>query len=140
LNFHSFLARLANEGLITGSHIAIYQLRRALEEAHTVREIANCEISVACEWIIRSGMMLYCKARNAEPLNKDEARMMKAGSLYDGKIGHCLERWQFWKSRFSVVKDEVDEEVAEMAQRAVDAMETLERDMGTRKFQAGTEQ
>ncbi|KAN0076507.1 hypothetical protein V8E54_006649 [Elaphomyces granulatus] len=57
--------------------------------------------------------------------------MTKAGSLYDGKIGHCLDRWQFWKSRFSEVKDEVDEEVAEMAQRAADAMETLEREAST---------
>ena len=53
--------------------------------------------------------------------------MTKAGSLYDGKIGHCLDRWQFWKSRFSKVKHEVDEEVAKMVQQAIIEMERAEK-------------
>jgi len=36
------------------------------------------------------------------------------------------ERWQFWKLRFSRVKDEVDKEVAE---QAVCAMEKIEKSM-----------
>ena len=41
--------------------------------------------------------------------------------------GFCRERWQFWKLRFSKVKDEVDKEVAEMAQQAIGAMEKAEK-------------
>jgi hypothetical protein len=55
--------------------------------------------------------------------------MQATGPLYKGKPGLCLERWLFWKSRFSRVTDEVDEEVAEMAQQAVGEMERAEKVM-----------
>ena len=53
--------------------------------------------------------------------------MTKCRSLHNGEAGFCQERWQFWKLRFSKLKDEVDKDVAEMAQQAVCAMEALEK-------------
>ena len=77
--------------------IDLLELRDALERENTVREVANCNISTASELIIRSGVDL------------------------------CPERWLFWKSRLSkVTTDEVDEEVAMMAQQAVSEMERVE--------------
>lgn len=49
------------------------------------------------------------------------------GPLYKGEPGLCLERWQFWKSRFFKVKHEVDEEVSKMALLAIGGMELAER-------------
>jgi hypothetical protein len=40
----------------------MHELHTALEEGHPAREVANCKISVASEWIIRCGMKLYSEA------------------------------------------------------------------------------
>jgi hypothetical protein len=73
-------------------------------------------------------MELYREARNGSPLNDDPV-MRNTGPLYKGKPGLCPERWLFWKSRFSKVTDEVDEEVVKMAQQAVCEMERAEKVM-----------
>jgi Protein of unknown function (DUF3632) len=125
------VARLTSAGLTNhASYITIWELRHALEDESAAKEIANCNVSVASEWIIRNGMQLYSKALNPEPLDEYEKRVTMGGSLYNGEVGLCRERWQFWKLRFSEVKDEVDEEVAKMAQQAINAMETIEKAMG----------
>jgi Protein of unknown function (DUF3632) len=123
------VARLTSAGLTNNrSYIAIWELRGALEDESAAKEIANCNVSVASEWIIRNGMQLYSKALNPEPL--EEKRVTRGGPSYNGEVGLCRERWQFWKLRFSKVKDEVDEEVAKMAQQAINAMEAIEKAMG----------
>ncbi|KAN0068825.1 Protein of unknown function (DUF3632) domain containing protein [Elaphomyces granulatus] len=128
LNLNSFTARLKREGLIHGTRFAMAQLRNALEEENTVREVANCNISVASQWIIRSGVELYREARDGGSLS-DEPMMKLAGPLYNREPGLCPERWLFWKSRFSMVMNEVDEEVAKMTQQAVGEMERAEKVM-----------
>jgi Protein of unknown function (DUF3632) len=111
----------------------------ALEIENTVREVANCHVSVASEWIIRSGIELYREARNGGPLNDlDEPYMKRAGPLYKGQLGLCLDRWLFWKSRFSKITDEVDEGVAKMAQQAVGEMERIEKVLGKRALDLDT--
>jgi hypothetical protein len=92
-----------------------------LEQENTVREVANCDISVASQWVIRSGTELYREGLAGGPLNNDEPGMKVTG--YNGKPGLCLERWQIWKSQFSKVKYEVDEEVAKMVHQAIIEME-----------------
>jgi hypothetical protein len=113
------------------------RLRDALEQENTVREVANCHVSVASEWIIRSGMELYREARNGMPLN-DEPCMKRAGPLYKGQLGLCPDRWLFWKSRFSKIMDEADEEVAKMAQQTVGEMERIEKVMRKRAMDLDT--
>ena len=105
------------EGLVSPTPRAVSRLRTALEQENTVREVANCDISVASQWVIRMGTELYREALAGGPLNNDEPGMKMTGPLYNGKPGLCPERWQFWKSRFSKVKHEVDEEVAKMVQQ-----------------------
>jgi Protein of unknown function (DUF3632) len=91
------------------------ELRRALEHENATKEIANWKISVASQWIIISGMQLY-----SEALKSRATVWIPCGeyNLFKGWT-HCLERWQFWKLRFSEVKDGVDEEVAKMVQQAL---------------------
>jgi hypothetical protein len=52
---------------------------------------------------------------------------LSPGPLYGGEGGLCHDRWEFWKLRFSEVKDEVDEEVAKMAQQAAGEMKRIEK-------------
>ena len=50
----------------------------------------------------------------------------------------CRERWEFWKFRFSEIQGQVDE-VAKMAQRAVDEMETVEKGIKKRHLDLYTD-
>ena len=130
------------EGLIHGTLVAMSQLCE-LERDKTVREVANCDISVASQWIIRCGMELYKVARDRGPLKDDPGMAVGHGPLcngplYKGPLGLCLERWLFWKSRLSRVRDEVDEEVAKMAQQAVGEMERAEKAMRKRAMDLST--
>jgi uncharacterized protein DUF3632 len=120
------VARITNEGLTPGCTLGLWELRLGLEENAT-KATANCNVSVASEWIIRSGIRLYSEALNPMSLDEHEMRSERGGPLYNGQVGHCRERWQFWKFRFSKVKDEVDEDVAQMIQQAVDEMERIEK-------------
>jgi Protein of unknown function (DUF3632) len=138
LNLNSFVAHLKREDLIHGTIFAVSELREALEDKNTVREVANYNIAVASEWIVRTGMQLYKEARNGEPLLDDDPSMKITGPLYEGKPGLCLERWLFWKSQFSRVTDEVDEEVAQMAQQAAGEMERVEKVMRKRAMDLST--
>jgi Protein of unknown function (DUF3632) len=76
---NSFTARLHSESLLVDTtHLAMHELHTALEEELPAREAANCKISAASEWIIRSGMKLYSEAS----LHNEESRTFR-------------ERWQF---------------------------------------------
>jgi len=125
LSLNSFAARLTGEGVMEGTHLALYRLRMALEEENVTREDANSNISVASVWIIRSGLRLYLKSRNT--VLSEKPRMQETGSLYGGPSDLCPERWQF------EVMDEVDEEVAKMAQQAIDRMEFIEKNFGKQR-------
>jgi Protein of unknown function (DUF3632) len=106
-------------------------IRYALEEENP-REIANCNVSVASEWIIQIGLHFFRAIQEIESRGEDEdttiyqGKMFPVGPLYHGKIGLCRERWEFWKLRFSEIQGQVDEEVSKMVQRAVDEMERVE--------------
>jgi len=133
LNLNSFTARITSEGLIDGSILGLWEIREALEEENSTKAIANCNISVASEWIIRSGTKLYSEVLNAAPLDESEARATMGGDLYKGQAGFCQERWDFWKFRLSMVnKDDVDEDAAKMAQQTVKTMTGIEKAMEKR--------
>jgi hypothetical protein len=121
------MARMTSEGLVDGSLFALWEIREALEEEIGSKAAANCYISVASEWVITSGKQLYNEVLKAEPQDERQARIMQGGSLYNGEPGFCQKRWQFWKLRFSQLKDEVDKDVAEIAQQAICVMEVIEK-------------
>jgi hypothetical protein len=117
-------------GLTSQRYFAIWALRDAFEENMVAKEVANCEVSVASEWLIRCGTVLYNEALSAGQLDEHEAMITRSGSLYNGEAGYCLERWQFWKLRLSELKDPVDEPVTKMALQALNAMERAENGWG----------
>ena len=67
LNLNSFTARMTSEG---GSILGLWVIRFALEEENAAGAIANSNISVASEWIIRSGIQLYSEVLHAGPLRR----------------------------------------------------------------------
>jgi len=124
LNLNSIMARMTSEGLADLSLLALWEIRGALEKENGSKAAANCNISAASQWVIISGTQLYNEVLKASPLNEHQAKITKGGPLYNGDAGFSQSRWQFWKLRF---KDEVDKDVAEMAQQAACAMEAIEK-------------
>jgi hypothetical protein len=92
--------------------------------------VVNCNISTTSEWIIASGLQSYSKVRNAEPLDEREAMVTKGGPLYNGEVGLFKNAGSSGSYDF-MVKDEVDEDAAEMVQQAVSAMEEAEKATGS---------
>lgn len=66
------------------------------------------------------------------PTEKQLYWKTEGGFLYHGLPGLSRGRWQFWKQRFSEVKDEVDEVTGKMAVEAVSEMEKIEKGMEQR--------
>jgi hypothetical protein len=73
LSLHSFAVELNGSALVDTTIFALYTIRNALEEENPVRELANCHISLASAWIIRSGMRFYREVLN--PVHKDRSYM-----------------------------------------------------------------
>src|SRR5467141_2945290 len=124
VEFGSFTARMTSANMGQGNCYPVWALR-ALEREYAIKELASCHIASARQWIIISGLWIYGEALKARPLEESDVRATRGGPLYNGKVGLCRERWEFWKLRFSKVKDEVDEEVAEMVQQALSEMERV---------------
>ncbi|KAH8881855.1 hypothetical protein GQ53DRAFT_754016 [Thozetella sp. PMI_491] len=148
LNLQTYAARIAGLGLCHFEAFAIWALTDALEGEMTPIRGAPDEInldptavgdlpfkvSLAAAWIAHAGSVLYgrdeeIRGTQGGPLwrlPKKEA--MRQGRKYRGTQGLCPERWELWKSRFGVIRDnkDVDEDTRKTAQGALDAMERAE--------------
>jgi len=81
-------------------------------------------------------MTLYIEALNAGPPDEAMTWLTSRGPLYKGEANLCRDRREFWKLQFFKVKDEVDKEASKMAQRAIGAMERVEKVMGKHDMDA----
>ncbi|KAJ5909753.1 hypothetical protein N7504_004396 [Penicillium tannophilum] len=97
-DLNSFAARLFGESLAQWKNFAVWSLNAALEDEIQDQKILVCNIAAAQEWITQAGERIFREA-SEHPSDK-ECRVMSAGSLYEGKAGLSLERWEFWKKRF----------------------------------------
>ncbi|KAJ5998734.1 hypothetical protein N7451_006544 [Penicillium sp. IBT 35674x] len=97
-NLNSFAARLFGESLAQWKNFAVWSLNAALEEEIQDQKTLECNLVVAQEWITQAGERILREA-SEQPSDK-ECRVMSAGSLFKGKAGLSLERWEFWKVRF----------------------------------------
>jgi hypothetical protein len=66
--------------LVGPFYFTAYGIRCALEEENS-REVANCNVSVASEWILQCGLQFFGGIRNTESRGEDEDMVLKAGSL-----------------------------------------------------------
>ena len=125
VNLNSFAARLLGMNLPQWDNYAIWQLRSTLEEPSQRKEILNCEVSAAAQWMLQGGADLF--KRLDGDLSDEETRMTKPGSLYDGRAGLCRERWDFWKKRFADVGEQVDSDPGQEANAAAQRMSEIEK-------------
>ncbi|KAI1758785.1 hypothetical protein GGR53DRAFT_515895 [Hypoxylon sp. FL1150] len=100
-NLNSFIARLARNGILPGIMYPIWQLRKALEEPPIRGPALECQIWVASEWILNYADSIFEEMNCKDEVDEDTARILRGGSLYKGKSPLSLERWSFWKNRFS---------------------------------------
>jgi hypothetical protein len=100
-NLNSFVARLTSTCFAYWLHFPIWQLRGALEEPPVKGSAMECRIWVASVWIIHCADIIYEDMNSNEKLNENEARAIGTGTLGNDIQPLSVERWEFWKKRFS---------------------------------------
>ena len=68
----------------------------------------ECRLWVASEWIISCADLIFKDMSSEEALDEATARALKTGSLCDGIQPRSVERWEFWKKRFSELATDYD--------------------------------
>ncbi|KAG9228244.1 hypothetical protein BJ875DRAFT_527886 [Amylocarpus encephaloides] len=97
----SFYARLMGAGVPMSVHFPIWQLRTTLEEQPLEGSAMECRIWTACEWMIHCADNVFKRMNLDMELDDDSARAICDGPLGEGNQLVSMERWEFWKRRFS---------------------------------------
>ncbi|KAL8904591.1 MAG: hypothetical protein Q9171_006996 [Xanthocarpia ochracea] len=100
-NLNSFIARLTSTGFAPWLNLPIWQLRMALEESAVKGPAMECRVWVASEWIIQCAYPIFEDLNSKEELDESTARSLRTGPLCDNIPPMSLERWEYWKKRFS---------------------------------------
>ncbi|CZR56227.1 uncharacterized protein PAC_06115 [Phialocephala subalpina] len=135
LNFHAFIARQTVRAKITGvgTSDAIWGLQilsGALENEPDPRSKAyqtqgpmlDETIPLAAQWIKLCGEQIF-------EIDKYIGSYAAGGRKWKGKQGFCLERWQFWRRRFSEISEfeQASDETRRVCKETARLMEEIER-------------
>lgn len=107
-NLNAFVARLTSTDFAPWLTLPIWQLRMALEESPVKGSAMECRVWVASEWILRCANLIFHDLNSKEELDESTARSLRTGPLCDGKPPLSVERWKFWKKRFSELATDPD--------------------------------
>lgn len=133
LNLNSFSARLLGSGTARWYNMAIWELRDGLEkelQSGPKQDDVDCEVAVACEWIIQAAPNLLREGLLIAHLTEASKRSLCGGSLWAGAPGLGAERWAFWKRRLGEVKESVKSQLTlDYLEQAEKAMTSAERDL-----------
>lgn len=61
----------------------------------------ECRVWVASEWIIHCAGPIFQDMNSKEEPDESTARSLRTGPLCNDKQPLSVERWEFWKKRFS---------------------------------------
>ncbi|KAK5788761.1 hypothetical protein VI817_009719 [Penicillium citrinum] len=100
-NVTSFVARCWQAGFFNASPQALYLFRAILEQPVTDTAALEQALPIISEWILHSGAALYQSIDSAG--RQEGSQEQSASSLYTGPNKLCVERWQFWRSRFEEI-------------------------------------
>ncbi len=100
-SLNSFIARLTSAGFAPWLNLPIWQLRMALEESPVKGPAMECRLWVASEWIIHCANPIFEDLNSKEELDESTARSLRTGPLCDNIAPMSIERWEYWKKRFS---------------------------------------
>ncbi|KAI0378644.1 hypothetical protein F5Y04DRAFT_142704 [Hypomontagnella monticulosa] len=131
-NLNSFVARVTSTGFAPWLNLPIWQLRVALEEPPLKGPLLECQLWVASEWIIYCADLIFEDVNSKEELNEAMARVLRRGSLCADKPPLGIERWEFWKKRFSDLSADADSlglnsTLSERMTEALKKMESVEK-------------
>ncbi|KAI4862153.1 hypothetical protein F4820DRAFT_431489 [Hypoxylon rubiginosum] len=102
-NYNSFIARITRDDFNFWLVLPVWQLRETLEEPPVKGSAMRCRIWVASEWIIHCADHIFNFMNTKDDVDESTARAFKGGPLYDGRPPLSVERWEFWKQRFSAL-------------------------------------
>jgi len=126
-NLNSFIARFMSNQAAIWLNLPVWQLRAALEEQQgkDSRPATECRLWVASEWIIQCAGPIFKEMNSKAELDEYEARVHRTGSLC-GSEPLSIERWEFWRKRFSELVAGVDSTVAAHVSDALQSMDAAE--------------
>lgn len=108
-SLNTFAALLLGNNVQDWNNFAIWELRGALEEDASSNADRDGQLWASSEWILHAGDVLRAKKGMGE-LDPMEKRMLKGGSKFEGEPGLSDERWQFWRTRFAELGEQVEDE------------------------------
>ncbi|KAK0647223.1 hypothetical protein DIS24_g7919 [Lasiodiplodia hormozganensis] len=127
-NLNSFVARLTKAGFAPWLNFPIWQLRMTLEEPPVKGPAMACRLRVAAEWVIHCADAIFEEMNSKEELDESLARALRTGPLYEGKPPLSIERWDFWKKRFSEIGGDLGnlEVDSAMSRQISDALRSID--------------
>lgn len=134
VNFHSFLAHLMNSSMwLATTEDALRTMRRAFEESHEKEstEIQDAWVMGTAQWILWTGQSLI--KLHLDPIGRFRHKGTPIQNI-DVIITTkpiSLDMWHTWMNEFrkAAESDEFGEECREVAKRAANLMEVLEKSM-----------
>ncbi|RYO87407.1 hypothetical protein DL766_005452 [Monosporascus sp. MC13-8B] len=129
-SLNSFVARLMSKGLGSYELFALTTMRHALEESVSRKELAECRLRTAMQWIIYSREALF-RSIVSPSGNAPAGRNASVGSLYvGGGPGLSRSRWEFWKMRFGEIEKEKEGPLKAKLKEVIAMMEAAEHSPG----------
>ncbi|KAK7741776.1 hypothetical protein SLS53_004840 [Cytospora paraplurivora] len=107
-SLNSFTSRITSADFVQWLNLPIWNLREAFEEPPLKGSAMDCHIWVAAEWIINCADVLFEYLSSNTPLDAHQARSLRTGSLCEDIKPLSVERWDFWKRRFSELAADAD--------------------------------
>ncbi|CAA7270757.1 unnamed protein product [Cyclocybe aegerita] len=141
-NYNTFCARMMRDSIRNRTTYAICTMRDALEVEpdyrarayHTQGPQLNTFVPIAATWIMLAGNYLFHCSQDSGQGAEADSQSIAGGRGWKGANGYSLDRWRFWKRRFSELKeqDQASEETREFARKAEDRMNKVEaNDVGS---------
>lgn len=134
-SMNAFVAQFTIADISDYRTYCVWALRDALEDVpgqrSSVGHITNLDhfVPAAAVWIFVAGKVIYTEWLNWE-VEESQIPGDKGGNLWDRR-GFGPKRWTFWKERFDWVERqqevEVKEETRELAKKAAQRMEEIEK-------------
>lgn len=125
----SFIARFVATQPVIWLTFPVWQLRETLEKERPFSKPAReCELWIACEWMIQCAGPLLKELTSDDELSEDDARCFATGTLLDCEKPLSIERWRFWEKRFSevVAQGGYGSDVSQHVSDALSAMKAAE--------------
>ncbi len=107
-------------------HFPIWQLREALEDPRgkDPKPAKECQLWVASEWIIQCAGSIFSEMCSNKDFDESRVQIYQTGPLSDSRP-LSVERWEFWKNRFSELITDVDAAVASHISDALRSMDAV---------------